>query len=531
MVDSKEFMMTLAAYKDNFMQKTEAATRLLAKLHYEWNLDTLSALYTEISQFNDLAEIAGDNELRHISSELQLVLENLSGKSALSEVEMCRIELYLQQLSSLLNLHVNTLTNDTEDDLDEKIVCLFDADLDWCKYFSIQLCNFGYKVKIFTETTLVSQIIDQTKFSSLIINVDLITPELMESLQKMRSIGLLANKAVVFISTSGEPQVRLEAVRLGGTAFFVKPFLTEEVVMHLDVKYHESKHEPRVLIVTNQSNDADFYEHVIKDHGVITQVEKEFIQINQALSEFLPDLILLDLAVTSYDPLELISIIRQQNRYESIPIVCLASKVTPIKQLEVLAAGADDLFAKETDSKYLVPMLVHYINRYKLFKLSMMWDELTRITNSRVLRQQLDVNLRFSSRLNAPLSIILIDIDGLDNINKQFGREAGDQVLRSLAISLRRRLRLSDVVGRYRDSRFMVILPNTTSEFAIKVIGEMRETFAQIKHDWNDVEMECSFSAGVAGYPHFRSVPELLQAAEQALSFAKTHGKNRTEVM
>lgn len=531
MNDNKNTSKTLSAYKDNFLQKIISASKLLKKLHQEWRLETLSALYTEISQFYDLAEIAGDYELRNIAGELEIVLESLAGKSSLSEVEMCRIELFLQQLSSLLNLHVNTLIDNELEDQDEKIVCVFDPDLDWCKYFSIQLCGFGYKVKIFTETTLISQMIDQTQFSALIINVELITPELKQALEKMQLNGLLKNKAVVFISTTGEPMLRLDTIRLGGTGFFVKPFLTEEVVAHLDAKYDENFYQPRVLIIDDDSNEANLYAQVLMDAGIESHIETEFLKINSALSEFLPDLILMDIGMPGCDGLELTALIRQQNRYESIPIIYLSGETNKARQLHALSMGADDFFSKETDSKYLVPTMMHCLNRYKVFKSAMVKDELTRVFNHRALMHELDIHLRLASRLNAPLSVILMDMDGLDTINQKFGHEAGDQVLRSLAIMMRRRLRLSDVVGRYSNGRFMVILPNTAIEPAIKVVSELRETFKKLEHAWNDVKIECSFSAGVSGYPHFRTIPELIQSAEQALSFAKTHGKNRTEVM
>lgn len=83
---------------------------------------------------------------------------------------------------------------------------------------------------------------------------------------------------------------------------------------------------------------------------------------------------------------------------------------------------------------------------------------------------------RLDTEKNLPISVIMADVNGLKMINDAFGHQLGDELLRKAAESIRRISRTNDVIARWGGDEFVILLPNTTSEEAEKVVGRIKET-------------------------------------------------------
>lgn len=92
----------------------------------------------------------------------------------------------------------------------------------------------------------------------------------------------------------------------------------------------------------------------------------------------------------------------------------------------------------------------------------------------------------------------MLDIDRFKLVNGSFGHSAGDRVLKSLARLLQERLRLTDLIGRYSGEEFGVILPETDSAAALRIIQGIASRFAAIRYQHDGRNFTCSFSAGIA---------------------------------
>ena len=121
----------------------------------------------------------------------------------------------------------------------------------------------------------------------------------------------------------------------------------------------------------------------------------------------------------------------------------------------------------------------------------------------------------------------MADVDDFKRFNDAHGHQAGDEVLRSIAKLLRRRVRDMDLVARYGGEEFAVILPGTTlddaSKAALRACTAIEET--HFRHDGQDLHVTASF--GVAEVPGSRDGAALVGRADQALYAAKSGGRNR----
>lgn len=126
-------------------------------------------------------------------------------------------------------------------------------------------------------------------------------------------------------------------------------------------------------------------------------------------------------------------------------------------------------------------------------------------------------------------AICIIDFDGFKEINDRHGHVMGDEVLRTFSRISRKKVRATDIIGRYGGEEFVFVFPNTNLEEAVRVIiriqRELKEHFGRI------ITYPISFSAGMQyvdkkEYP-ILPVAELISQVDKLLYRAKAQGKNR----
>lgn len=159
-------------------------------------------------------------------------------------------------------------------------------------------------------------------------------------------------------------------------------------------------------------------------------------------------------------------------------------------------------------------------------------DALTGLYNRRYMNEMLLKEFARAERAGHSISIILIDLDHLKEINDTNGHLTGDQALQVLAAQLSSATRKEDIVCRYGGDEFAIILPNTSANAAYKRISLLHQHINSIKvlsHE--GVLLKISFSAGIAAYPaHGKDSRETLNFADAALYHAKSKGRNRVEL-
>jgi two-component system cell cycle response regulator len=156
-------------------------------------------------------------------------------------------------------------------------------------------------------------------------------------------------------------------------------------------------------------------------------------------------------------------------------------------------------------------------------------DPLTQLVNRRALTIRLVTEMERVRRYNAPLSILLIDLDHFKQINDTYGHLAGDEVLAAVATLLQRTVRSVDMVARYGGEEFVVVLPETGRQGAVAFAERIREKVAACGFRVADLqEAHITTSIGVATFPSPRldSVEDLFRAADIALYRAKDNGRN-----
>ena len=155
-------------------------------------------------------------------------------------------------------------------------------------------------------------------------------------------------------------------------------------------------------------------------------------------------------------------------------------------------------------------------------------DELTGLFNLRGFALAANRLFAQAVRHDRPTSVLMIDSDHLKGVNDSYGHEAGNQLLRHLAIAIQAELRFTDVAARYGGDEFIVLLPETPAKGAMEVAERIRLRISGAPLELAGKSIASSVSIGVAVYPEDGATLDALAAhADGALYAAKQDGRNR----
>jgi diguanylate cyclase (GGDEF)-like protein len=160
-----------------------------------------------------------------------------------------------------------------------------------------------------------------------------------------------------------------------------------------------------------------------------------------------------------------------------------------------------------------------------------MIDPLTGISNRRAFLHDADLLAKRHANKPKPTAVLLIDLDHFKSINDRFGHALGDRVLEVFTESARQSLRTSDLFGRLGGEEFAAVMHDTSRDKAVAAAERLRESFAQKAQEVDGCPVCATVSIGIVlCQGPVLDVPELLAQADQALYFAKEHGRNRVEL-
>jgi len=159
-------------------------------------------------------------------------------------------------------------------------------------------------------------------------------------------------------------------------------------------------------------------------------------------------------------------------------------------------------------------------------------DELTKTFNRRYFSDRLESELQFANRHEAPLALLLLDIDEFAKLNAAHGRAAGDRVLATLAEVLQKNVRNEDVFARFGGEEFAIISRAITHDNASLLAERLRQLVEELEVEHEGARLAVTISVGVAAYPEVAASvgTDLVTAAGRAMQRAKELGRNRVAI-
>jgi diguanylate cyclase (GGDEF)-like protein len=177
-----------------------------------------------------------------------------------------------------------------------------------------------------------------------------------------------------------------------------------------------------------------------------------------------------------------------------------------------------------------ISMALANLNLRESLHIQAIIDPLTGLYNRRYMEDTLEREIYRGKRRDAPIGIILMDLDYFKRINDTYGHEAGDTLLAAVGGYIKKHIRREDVPCRYGGEEFLLILPDASLENTYNRAEELRHLISKfdVKHLGLSLG-KITASFGVAACPdHGENMEDVIRAADAALYLAKSGGRNLT---
>ena len=302
----------------------------------------------------------------------------------------------------------------------------------------------------------------------------------------------------------------------------------------------------KILLVEDDPVQANVAKEYLESSGYeITWAENGKSAIKAAKTQPL-DLILLDMMLPDLDGNEVCRWLKLNEDTKGIPIIILSVKSSTEEKVVGLEAGADDYLPKpyneiELNARIYACLRTKALQdelREKNRQLEevllrveqlAITDPLTELFNRRRFEATLEKEFMRTMRYGSANSCLMIDIDFFKRVNDEYGHHVGDIVLKETAEVIKGCVREIDTVARWGGEEFIVLLPETKKEEALKVATRILDVIAG--HSFSQITTNLTVSIGLAGVPDpsIDTAEKLIQTSDLALYEAKAKGRNRVE--
>lgn len=519
------------SYSQNLPNKLQNIQNHWQELCENYTAKLFEDFYREVHSLTGSAGTYGYHELSKSARELESYLKTFLGAKVITTEKQIAIS---KLIKALLATELRTDKIIYPDDLTSEmnhLIYVLDQDSSFVSELRKEFNDAGFQLRRLNNFPELITLVQKKQLPlALIVDVeylDMHNTEQLLSLEKEKDIVI----PLFCTAARGDIATRLRATRAGSVAFAQKPadafYLTKVVAQ---ITGPASSDPFKILVIDDSRSLAEYYALILQDAGMVTKILTNPLDTLDAVIDFGPDLLLLDIYMPECSGIELASILRQEPKFMHIPIIFLSAEEDKFKQLSALSFGGDDFLTKPILPQHLVASVKSRAKRAGIISSFMMRDSLTGLLNHTNILHQLDLEILRAKHHNLPLTFAMIDLDHFKLVNDEYGHIMGDRVLKKLSELFITRLRKTDYVGRYGGEEFAIILPDTEAMQGKRLLDELREKFFQTKFDTNGTSFNVAFSGGIVSLQKNQTADQLIEAADQALYKAKLEGRNQVQL-
>lgn len=496
-------------------------------LQQGWQPNVLDALCVSLESLLRKSKRIDASDTVHIAEVLLTQLKSLK-ETPPNEEQLSNLQVLIGKLKS----HVSRSSDEEHDPTPwSRPIFIAHSDIEKAQTLCLQLRYLDIPTQCFCDEQTLCEGLAQQNPRTLIIDVDFQAPdggiELVKTLRQQETSTL----NTLFTYQDQPPSVAqcLVAIRHGGLGAYQENDVFK-IISDLEQHLH-TQPEPtiKVLMVEDSPSQAAYTQRMLSQLGFESHPVSNPFDVFDAIHQFNPDVILMDMYLPDCNGIELSRIIRAHEEFFALPIIYLSGEENKQQQMQALAKAGDDFLTKPARPEQLDFTIRNRVKRSKQLLDAIERDSLTGLLNHthflRVAEKLLARNHDQTSTYTPSCCFVMIDIDHFKSINDQYGHQVGDTVIRNLSIFLRQSIRKSDPVGRYGGEEFAIVLTNTTEQEAFNIMEDLRHRFSQIKHV-NGNSIACTFSCGIAQC-HGEDITQLVHQADLCLYRAKHQGRNR----
>ncbi len=336
--------------------------------------------------------------------------------------------------------------------------------------------------------------------------------------------------SLVVLSARLDVQARLRLMRTGANLILSTDLSSEEAANRIREQLLAVPEDPfRVLIVEDDRSQGIFAKSILDRAGMEARIETDPLQVLESMTEFEPDLILMDLHMPGCDGMELTTIIRERDEFVHTPIVFLSGEDDEDMQFDALLAGGDDFLSKPIRPRHLVSAVKNRVRRARSVPKQQVTEpepaddavvepEVPGILEREALTQVLTATLEERSLEEEPSSagLLYVETDRIYALRKQYGLPVLADLGREIEPRLLEAFRPPATIGRYGDAAWCVLWPGADLDIleqgAQRLVAKIAGTSVSLKGE--ETRITVSVGACALGEEH-EDAAGLVAAAER----------------
>lgn len=310
-----------------------------------------------------------------------------------------------------------------------------------------------------------------------------------------------------------------EALYLGSSEILDKPVsdIRFKAVVQRLLAARES-FMPRILTVDDDPMLCKFIKTVLEPQGFVVEALTEPIKIIETLTDFAPDLVLLDVIMPSLSGYDVCRMIKEHEDWKDLRVLFITSKTNPESRASAFRAGGDDFLGKPVITEELIARVRAQLDRAVSLDQRFARDPLTGALQRAPFENTTTAMVEVARQKKTLLTLVLIDVEKLRERTAHYGVAVTQTVLFELGKLVQARFRAEDVRARLGDF-IVLVLPNKDGDSTRAALELMQEEFHQIKFDAGDGSIfRNTLKFGIAQlWRDCDDAPGLIQAASTAL--------------
>lgn len=284
----------------------------------------------------------------------------------------------------------------------------------------------------------------------------------------------------------------------------------------------------RILIVDDDQRTLEVAREALRSPSLEVLAAHSAAEAEALLQAEPVSLILLGLVLPDADGRSVLARLGEHAPTASVPVLMLAEEIGDTPREECLGLGVADFVEKPIDPAALASAISSTLERVSSEHLSPIRDQVTGLPNRVVFVDRYLSDVTEGLPSGQEVVVALLDLDGLQQINAAWGRDIGDRVLAHTGRTLAEVFRDTDVIARWREDEFALLLHGIDVPTASRLLAKTQAvlTTSPIRVA-DEVELTATFCAGVTAADAGTTLDEAVAQAERALVHAKRRGISR----
>jgi two-component system, cell cycle response regulator len=287
--------------------------------------------------------------------------------------------------------------------------------------------------------------------------------------------------------------------------------------------------KPSALIIEDDRDIVALFRHVLDLAGYRTEIVLDGKVAVEHLTQSTPDIVLLDLGLPNVSGVEILTMMRADQRLKNVPVVVITAHV---QLAETLPVAPQLILIKPVNIEQM-SRLIRQICPTEQSMESLPWDVLTGAYNRAFFLTRLEYALGRAKQLHQnKFAVLYLGLGQSPKINYLFGKEYNKRVLQESAALLRTILRPTDTIARLDGDTFTVLIEDVTNHntpimVASRVQSRIRKYLSKSE---NELQVRANVGVVLCG-EEYVSVDEILRAAEQSLALAISNRKKMLQTL